>query len=514
MTLFMTSPYVYAMIEIVTQNQKPVNESATHDKTNLQIPGKDGQAMKITVTADQKNTKNILTLLEEMGYSLPCNCNGKRHCNGKQYSFDCSLVPTSPVTIVLPDFQDTLSGISLEDMTPEAGPADTVLIDIGTTTIALVLTENGSGKLRQTCVFENPQRSYGADVISRIRSACQGNQKELQASIIHAITENIHLLCRRNNQEVKAISRCLIGGNTTMIHLLMGFNCAPLAGSPFLIEQTSPEPFFHDGCEVTIFPWLSAFIGGDITAGLYACHMTGTEKLLTDTSLFIDLGTNGEMVLLHQGNLYTAATAAGPAFEGGGLSCGCPGIPGAICGVRLKRLRPALSTIGNKLPIGICGSGAIELCAELLRHDYVSDEGVLTERFPSNGIFLASSPQGVPLHFTPEDFRNVQLAVSAIASGIDTLAYTAGICAEEIPVTYLGGGFGFYLSLEDCYTLGMFSSLPKVGIHPMGNTCLRGLWEYSLKPDALIPNLPVKNVSLADSPYFKQQFIHHMTYSD
>lgn len=470
--------------------------------------------MNIIINADMKNTKNILTLLEEMGYSLPCNCNGRHHCNGKQYPFDCSLVPTSPITVSLPDSQRVLSGISLEDMTPIAGPADTVLIDIGTTTVALALIESATGTLRQTHVFENPQRSYGSDVIARIRASCQGDAEKLQDSVITAITENVRLLCRNNNQTTEMISHCFIGGNTTMIHLLMGYNCTPLASSPFLIEQASPAPFYYGSCKVTIFPWLSAFIGGDITSGLYACHMTDTDETTSDTALFIDLGTNGEMVLRHQGHLYTAATAAGPAFEGGGLSCGCPGIPGAICGVTLKRLRPALSTIGNKLPIGLCGSGAIELCAELLRHNYVTKEGVLTERFSSNGIFLASSPQGIPLRFTPEDFRNVQLAVSAIAAGIDTLAYTAEIHVEEIPITYLGGGFGFYLSLKDCYTLGMFSSLPETGIQPMGNTCLRGLRKYSLQPDNSIQNLPVKNVSLADSSYFQQQFIRHMTYSD
>lgn len=471
--------------------------------------------MNIIVNADSKNTKNILTLLEEMGYILPCNCHGQHHCNGKQYSFDCSLVPTEPVTISLPDSHSQLSGVALEDMTQLSGPADTILIDIGTTTVALALIERKTGNLRQTLVFANPQKKFGADVIARIQAACQGSSDQLRNSIIYAIEENVRLLCQRNNQNTESISSCFIGGNTTMIHLLMGYDCAPLAGSPFRIEISSPEPFSYESCTVTILPWLSAFVGGDITAGLFACKMTeGNRKTAEHSALFIDLGTNGEMVLKHQGQLYTAATAAGPAFEGGGLTCGCPGIPGAINGVRLKRLRPALSTIDNKLPIGLCGSGAIQLCAELLRHGYVTEDGILTERFPEKGIYLAPSIGGEPLFFTPEDFRNIQLAVSAIAAGIDTLAHAAGITPSEIPITYLGGGFGFYLSLADCHTLGMFSALPENSIQTMGNTCLRGLWKYSLHPDAQIWNLPVQDVVLADSTYFQNQFIHHMTYSD
>lgn len=505
----MTSLYVYAMIEIVTQNQNPVNESG------MAIQGKEGIAMDIIVNADKKNTKNILSLLEEMGYSLPCNCNGKHHCNGKQYSFDCSLVPTSPVKVSLPDNRKILFGISLEDMTPTPGPADTVLIDIGTTTVALALTETKTGKLRRTHVFENPQRAYGSDVIARIQASCRGDGKKLRDTITAAISEHTAALCELNNQSIKDLSYCFIGGNTTMIHLLMGYDCTPLSGSPFHIAQSSPEPFSYGGCTVTILPWLSAFVGGDVTAGLFSCGMTAMsgDGDTPATALLIDLGTNGEIVLRHRNRLYTAATAAGPAFEGGGLSCGCPGIPGAISGVKLKRLRPALSTIDNKLPIGLCGSGAVSLCAELLRGHYVTEDGILTERFPSDGIFLASSAHGTPLRFTPEDFRSVQLAVSAIAAGIDTLAHFAEINVSEIPVTYLGGGFGFYLSLEDCHTLGMFSSLPENGIQPMGNTCLRGLWKYSLSPDTSIRNLPIQNINLADSAYFQEQFIRHMTYS-
>ncbi|MCH5251558.1 MAG: DUF4445 domain-containing protein [Lachnospiraceae bacterium] len=466
--------------------------------------------MKITVKADKNNDKHILTLLEQMGYSLPCNCHGQHHCNGKLYSFDCSLIPKEPITITLPDTTGDITGIALEDMVSSPGIGDTLLIDLGTTTVALALMEKNGGTLRQTLSFSNPQRTYGADIIARIQAACSGSLKDLRQTIISALTRQVSLLCQKNHQRPEQITSCLIGGNTTMIHLLMGYDCSGLAASPFSIHVPSPEPFYYKNCKVTILPWLSAFVGGDITAGLFACHLTEKET----PTLFLDLGTNGEMALFYNNTLYTAATAAGPAFEGGGLSCGCPAIPGAICGVHLKPLRPTVTTIDNKLPVGICGCGAIQLCAELIRKNYVSKEGILSERFPAEGIFLSSSAEGTSLFLTPEDFRNIQLAAAAIAAGIETLSHTAGIAPEEITDFYLGGGFGFYLNPADCQTLRMFSSVSPDVMHPMGNTCLRGLWEFAVKePDTLfIP--PVNHVNLAESSYFEKQFIHHMTYSE
>ena len=468
--------------------------------------------MFVTVKADKHNSKPLLTLLEEMGYSLPCNCHGRHHCSGKRYSFDCALIPKEPVTIDLPETDTRLTGIALEDRIPQPGSGDTLLIDLGTTTVALALIDGASGALRQTLVFANPQTASGADVISRIQASCQGEGAALRQSIVRALTGQTEQLCRQNHQSVSDIHSCYIGGNTTMIHLLMGYDCTPLATSPFTIQEVSPEPFSyespHGSCHVMILPWLSAFVGGDITAGLIACHMTEN----TSSALLIDLGTNGEMALLHRGILYTAATAAGPAFEGGCLSCGCPGIPGAICHVRLKRMRPALTTIGNKLPIGLCGSGALSLCAELLRHGYVDREGILTRHFPEKGLLLSPSAQGAPILFTAEDFRNMQPAIAAIAAGIETLSHTAGIQPEEISDVFLGGGFGFYLDLADCQTLGMFSSLDISAIQPMGNTCLRGLHEYAVSPDKALRLPPDTAVNLADSAYFQEQFIHHMTY--
>ena len=473
--------------------------------------------MQITIQADPTNTKTALSLLEEMGYSVPCNCHGRRHCNGRNYSFDCSLVPKKPITITLPESaSENIIGVSLEDKVPVIGAGDAILIDLGTTTIALALIHQGSAELRQTRVFANPQKQYGSDVISRIHASTHGKRKALMSMIRKALAENICQICLKNHQTPDDLTHCYIAGNTAMIHLLMGYDCTPLARSPFTLKEASPSPFLYKNCKVQILPWFSAFVGGDITAGMYACHMNDTAaRKDSDTILLIDLGTNGEMLLRHKGQFYSAATAAGPAFEGNGLSCGCPGIPGAISAVRLMPLRPKLTTIDDLLPVGICGSGAVSLCAELLRRRYITPDGVLTERFPSEGILLGHSPSHAPLYFTADDLRQIQLSIAAIAAGIDTLAYESGIAPSDISTVCLGGGFGFYLDLEACQTLGLFSSILISHIYPMGNTCLRGLFRFACDTDTSspIPLPAARSIDLAGHPYFQKQFIHHMTYS-
>ncbi len=464
--------------------------------------------MKVHIYADKNNTKNILSLLEDQGYILPCNCHSLRRCNGKNYSFDCSRIPHESCFVDLPLSSQPIQSVGPDKMTPVSGFADTLLIDIGTTTVALALIDSESGELRQSAAFANPQISYGADVISRIHAASTKALPEMQHCIQSALEHEIHRLCRKNHQNSASLRFCYIGGNTVMIHLLMGYDCSTLGHSPFSIPLPSPKPFFRKSCLVTIAPWISAFIGGDITSGLSACEITKTDS----TALFVDLGTNGEMVLHHKNNFWATSTAAGPALEGAGLSCGCPAIPGAIDSIRLKRKAPILHTIGNRYPVGLCGSGAISLCAELLRKRYISKDGILTDLFPSDGILLSRNPQGTPLLFTADDLRSIQLSTAAIAAGIDMLLEEAHITSSDIEILYLGGGFGFYLSLADCETIGIFSDIPISRIRVMGNTCLQGLYHHATQKIPFHIPKSFHSINPADSPCFRKHFIRHMVF--
>ena len=400
----------------------------------------------------------------------------------------------------------SIQSISLEHMPVVPGSFDTLLIDLGTTTVALCLIDRKEGQLRETKLISNPQKIFGNDVISRIRSAMRGRDKELQHQICHAIETETLLLCEKNHQSLSDIKDCYIGGNTTMIHLLMGYDCSPLASSPFSVRQCSPKPFLYNHCNVHIIPWISAFVGGDITAGIAACNLE------FGTNLLMDLGTNGELILHHNGTWLATSTAAGPAFEGSGISCGCSAIPGAICNIELRPLGAKLTTIDNKLPVGICGSGILSLCSQLLQKKYITCDGILTKRFPKEGIVLGKTTQGKILTFTPEDFRQIQPAIAAVAAGVETLCREAGIHPSSLEQIYLGGGFGFYLDIPSCQRLGMFSSIQKQAILPMGNTCLQGLYIHATKELSSVPLPSVTHIELADNSYFKERFIHHMTY--
>jgi uncharacterized 2Fe-2S/4Fe-4S cluster protein (DUF4445 family) len=219
------------------------------------------------------------------------------------------------------------------------------------------------------------------------------------------------------------------------------------------------------------------------------------------------------MVLSHNGHLYTAAAAAGPALEGAGISCGCAAVPGAISHVRLQRNRALITTIDNKLPIGLCGSGAFTLCAELLRHGLLQKDGILSDDFPKEGIRLGTTADGTKLFFTADDLRELQLAIAAIGAGIDTLCHEAGISTSSLDSICLGGGFGLFLPIADCILLRMLPDLPKERILAKGNTCLQGLYEYALG-DFGQADWPYTTVNLADNEFFKSSFLHHMTYSD
>ena len=180
----------------------------------------------------------------------------------------------------------------------------------------------------------------------------------------------------------------------------------------------------------------------------------------------------------------------------------------------MRTLFPSLTTINNAHPIGICGSGAISLCAELLRKHYVTSDGVLTEKFKTDGIVLSKSPDGKSITFLPEDLRSIQLAIAAIAAGIDILLAESGVSKKELFTLYLGGGFGFHLSIEDCQCIGLFSDLCISEIKVMGNTCLQGLYQWAVYERTPAIQSDCVPLNLGEHPDFQKTYLHHMTFPD
>lgn len=467
--------------------------------------------MTITIHATSENEKTIIDLAEEQGFSVPCNCHGANVCGGRQYDFPCGMIPHSDTTISLPDANEIMV-TTLDAKTDKTILPDSLLIDIGTTTVAMVFYHSAARTVFHSVTFTNPQRAYGADVISRIKYDVEfHNDYTLKKLICDEISNQFHtFFCLHSDIKIKT---CLIGGNTTMIHLLLGFPLDGMAKSPFTPYSCNELHLCYHNTDVYILPWLSAFIGGDITAGLLSLDF---DKR-TDTCLLADLGTNGELALLHDGMLFTAGTAAGPAFEGGGLSCGCPAIPGAISDMTWNPIIPKLQTIGNKLPVGICGSGAVSILSELITHGYLLPSGILADKFPDTGILIGKTAAAKDIRFTAEDVRQMQLAVAAIGAGIDALCRQAEISLADVDHFYLAGGLGHHMHIEKASLTGLFSNMDTDRITPVGNSCLSGLAAISSKLSTLTDRTShVKDICrehiLADDDYFQQQFIRHMTY--
>jgi uncharacterized 2Fe-2S/4Fe-4S cluster protein (DUF4445 family) len=353
--------------------------------------------------------------------------------------------------------QGLLAGFSKEFSlcAPRQGNGIGMAVDIGTTTVAAYLYDLQSGRLLDSLCRENPQKVHGADVISRVGYARSGGAAELRSEIEHCLDELAKDMSTRAG--VAYPDTVVAVGNSAMLHLLTGTDPSPLAAAPFILGRYFGE--WEGGRYYP--PCISAYVGADMTAAILASDMCKEGK----TALLLDVGTNGEMALLHEGKLLCCSTAAGPAFEGAGISCGSLAIPGAICAVTACEGALRCETIDGKPAVGLCGTGLIDATAALLELGALEDSGFMEEDAPlgDSGLTL-----------TRADIRQVQLAKAAIRAGIDTLLIEAGVGYEEIDTVYLAGGFGSYLHPESCAAIGMIPRELIGKLRVLGNAAGQG----------------------------------------
>lgn len=408
-----------------------------------------------------------------------------------------------------------------------------IAVDLGSTTVAAVLIKSDGTVAAQACGV-NPQRRYGADVISRIQASNESRETKeaLQSSVCACLAQLFQTLLERacsHGQTAPAVSRIAIAGNTVMLHLLRGYSCETLGQAPFEpvnleLECLAYEDLFPKvpGCQgslVYLLPGLSAFVGADIAAGLCSSGFMQTPK--QELAVFVDLGTNGELAVGNQAGFVTASTAAGPAFEGGRLSCGVPGIPGAISKVSYLYHRVRIQTIGQQKPCGICGTGAVEAAAALLQEGYLDKTGLLIPELFESGMILSTGADGSIIRLTQADIREIQMAKAAIRAGMEVLLLR---CREQekgpvqLPVgrIYLAGGFGYYLSVDTAVTIGLFPPEWKEKITLCGNTSLKGAAAF-LTDDSykdMLAGLFSKNreIRLADDAQFQELYIQEMQF--
>ena len=512
-----------------------------------------------------KQQKNLLEMLQEKNeyISAPCNGNGicgkcivryksgateptkqdREFLSEKQleqgYRLACQSYPTEEYKVEIPELEETIEVLSqwenqrTEEIlknTAEGTAEKTenalygICIDIGTTTLAALLVNLETEADCQTAVSVNHQRAYGSDVLSRISASNGGKKWEIQRCIRQDLQKLIRELLQKEKITEQQIQRIVIAGNTTMCHLLRGFSCETLGVAPFLpVDLSWMEGSAADflgmkelDTKVVILPGISAFVGADIMAGIAKINMHRSEGY----HLLLDIGTNGEMVLGNCRHMYVTSTSAGPAFEGGNISCGMAGIPGVISHVFMEETGKAgFQVIGEadgenkkkQQAIGICGTGMIDLVYELRKHQMIDEHGTYSDLYFDTGYELAGK-----VKFTQNDIREIQMAKAAIRAGVDILVKKAGIAFDEVDDCYLAGGFGTKIDITKAAGIGLIPKELEVKTIPVGNTVLAGTKEVLLgriSKDELEKIQTMADViNLAEENDFEEMYLSYMDF--
>ncbi|HHV60975.1 MAG TPA: DUF4445 domain-containing protein [Clostridiaceae bacterium] len=427
-----------------------------------------------------------------------------------------------------------------------------VAIDIGTTTIAVYLMDLATGEQVGVLSELNRQKAYGADVISRINHTMENPEgsEQLRSCIITQLDNMIKNIAANNHASLDNIYHMVIAGNTTMLHLLMGLPVKNIALSPFIpvitekIEFTAEELGFNLGksCMVTLLPCISAYVGADIVAGILSSRMVQKNAV----SMLIDIGTNGEIALFCKNRIYCCSTAAGPAFEGAHIRNGIGGVKGAINKAEYKDGRLAINTILNHAPIGICGSGVLDIAAIMLENGIIDetgrfaagDEAGLSARenlrkrltqIDGQPAFVVWSdtaandilnPAGVKsiIAITQKDIRELQLAKAAISAGVKVLINSAGISMKDVDNVFLAGGFGSYINKDSAIKIGLIPAEFKDKITVLGNAAGTGAKMCLLSVSELVQTGKIKDISryieLSALPEFHDEFVDSMFFGD
>jgi uncharacterized 2Fe-2S/4Fe-4S cluster protein (DUF4445 family) len=413
-------------------------------------------------------------------------------------------------------------------------PGYALAIDLGTTTLAASLIDTNSGKRLAMTGSLNPQRGFGADVVSRLDAAVKSDAAlgEMTTLIRAELLRLAHELCKTTGIAWSDIGQAAIAGNPAMQHLLLGLPVRSLAFPPFRPlftggkRMTAAELEWEGDAQVYVFPMPGGFVGGDTVAFLYGMGI-GEQSL--HPSLFLDMGTNGELALVAGETIWATSAAAGPAFEGGNLAFGMAALSGAISSLHIENERVKLSVIGNVAPVGICGSGAIETVSELLRCGIVEPGGRLYDsgEIPSNlaGRIVAHHGENAfvlyrdaerLLLLTQKDIRQIQLAKGAIRAGMEVLAERSCIQLQALQGVVLTGSFGAVLRPEWLKSIGIFEQgmvqisrfIPEGALSGVERALVAGdCFDFV---ELLAERFRV--VPLSGTPLFEEQFMRHIDF--
>ncbi|MBQ3131307.1 MAG: DUF4445 domain-containing protein [Clostridia bacterium] len=405
-------------------------------------------------------------------------------------------------------------------------------IDIGTTTAVTMLWDLNTYECLGTAARTNPQSLYGGDVISRIQHGARSETglSELQVCIIGCVNDMIEELAQKHCIAPLHIYDITIVGNTTMGHLFLGIDPKPLARSPFapvFVEGQSRRAYeleinANPLAKAYFLPHMAGHVGADITGVLLS---TGIKEK-QGAYLAIDIGTNGEILLSHNGRVLTCSTAAGPAFEGACIYRGMRAAEGAIERVSIQDDDISVCTIGNKPAIGICGSGLIDAVAALVRLGVIDSSGKMLSRaesahLPTGIAQRITEHEGKPAFtlsgeviLTQQDIREVQLAKGAIRAGAETLMQSIGLTAHDLDGVLLAGAFGSYIDKHSALGIGLLPDVPQERITSVGNAAGAGasmaLLSTAARQNAEVLAAEVEHIELSANPEFQEAYIKAM----
>ncbi|MDR2177159.1 MAG: ASKHA domain-containing protein [Treponema sp.] len=491
------------------------------------------QLLNHEASCEAENGETVLAALARGGFVIDAPCGGRGLCGkcgvrlirgtirssagrnvtgGADIVPACRSIPETDITIELPRHDNSVRNEVDAAVRNVRTPARAgVALDLGTTTLSAQLVDMDGGEVLDTCSELNDQRVFGADVMSRINAAKNGKTGELFA-LINRQTEKITgQFCEKWG--ISKIEKLVVAGNTTMLHLFININPASMGEAPFTPAFLEARQFGGEDISlpvehVTVLPSIAAFIGSDIVSGLASLDILAGA----DNSLFIDIGTNGEMALFHGGQIYCCSTAAGPALEGAEISCGMGGVTGAISRISRKNGQLSFSVIGGSGPRGICGSGLVDVMALMLREGIIGETGALDSAY-SGGFTVTGN-----ISIVNRDVRQYQLAKSAIRSGINILCKNAGLSLAGISTVYIAGGLGFFIDTANAITAGLLPKEFSGKIAVCGNLSLRGALRCLGEGDtaflAACDRIIAKsvNIDLAADSAFMDEFAGNMLF--
>ena len=447
--------------------------------------------------------ERLSDLLIRTGETIPMPCGGRGKCGKCLVTVDgqprlaCRYRIGSEIRVTLPERETIVSETGARETGTLHGNA-VLALDVGTTTLAMALVSRDTGEIVRVVTRANPQRAYGADVMSRIGYCTEHGVSALHQAVIGAAEE------MRQALHAPDVRNMYVAGNTTMLHLFFGDDPSGMGVSPytpvFLGSKTVRGESLGISCVQNIIslPSAAAFVGADLTAGLHYIGLPDDGRY----RLLIDLGTNAEIVLFSRETAVCTAAAAGPCFEGANISCGMSASDGAICAYDAKGYR----TIGGAAAAGLCGTGLVDVIAFLLDAGTIDETGYM-----ACGSF-AVAPR---VRLTQADVRQYQLAKSAVSAAVQTLMHRQGVESGDIDALYVSGGFSARINIGSAVRTGLLPQTLRDKCVCIGNSSLLGTVKYACaQTDLSAFSACMQYVDLTTDPAFTDLFVENMSFGD